>query len=146
MFPLNLMKNGTPVVKLFLTRKEFMQKKKKNVLWQQYFHWIGSIVIIVNYLLYGPYGSFGPTHDSSLSNVTQEETDLLLQSYGSELGVLYSKRYPPWDLYWTKMFSRCVQSGVDNFAFSLKMITSVCWFRKIALRINLWILPFLKGI
>ena len=23
------MKNGTPVVKLFLTRKEFMQKKKK---------------------------------------------------------------------------------------------------------------------
>jgi len=42
-------------------------------------------------LLYGPYGSFGPTYDSSLSNTTKEESDLLLQTYGSELGVAYTQ-------------------------------------------------------
>lgn len=48
-------------------------------------------VIPVNYLLYGPYGSFGPSYDSSLSNTTKEESDLLLQTYGSEGGVEYVK-------------------------------------------------------
>ncbi|XP_057291981.1 bromodomain-containing protein 7-like [Hydractinia symbiolongicarpus] len=48
-------------------------------------------VIPVSYLLYGPYGSFGPTHDSSLSNMTKEESSLLLQTYGTETGVAYAK-------------------------------------------------------
>jgi len=46
-------------------------------------------VVPVNYLLYGPFGSFGPSYDSSLSNTTKEESDLLLQTYGSDLGVSY---------------------------------------------------------
>jgi len=48
-------------------------------------------VVPVNYLMYGPYGSFGPTYDASLSNTTKEESDLLLQAYGSEGGVEYVK-------------------------------------------------------
>ena len=39
--------------------------------------------------MYGPYGSFGPSYDSSLSNMTKEESDLLLVSYASDLGVDY---------------------------------------------------------
>ena len=49
-------------------------------------------LFLVNYLLYGPYGSFGPTYDTSLSNTTKEESDLLLQTYASEGGVEYVKR------------------------------------------------------
>ena len=45
------------------------------------------------YLSYGPYGSFGPTYDSSLSNITKEESDELLETYGSDVGLHYSKRY-----------------------------------------------------
>ncbi|XP_002163708.2 bromodomain-containing protein 7 [Hydra vulgaris] len=47
--------------------------------------------IPVTYLLYGPYGSFGPTYDSSLSNMKKEESDLLMQAYGTEEGVEYAK-------------------------------------------------------
>lgn len=48
-------------------------------------------VVPVNYLLYGPYGSFGPTYDSSLSSTTKEDSDLLLKTYGSEFGLSYAK-------------------------------------------------------
>ena len=50
------------------------------------------ILFSVSYLAYGPYGSFGPTYDSSLSNITKEESDLLLETYGNDVGVQYAKR------------------------------------------------------
>ena len=51
------------------------------------------LFILVAYLSYGPYGSFGPTYDSSLANITKEESDLLLDAYGSDVGLHYSKRF-----------------------------------------------------
>jgi len=36
--------------------------------------------IPVNYLNYGPYGSFGPSYDTSLSNLTMDEIDILMQA------------------------------------------------------------------
>jgi len=48
-------------------------------------------VIPVAYLSYGPYGTFGPTYDSSLANITKEESDVLLETYGSDVGLHYSK-------------------------------------------------------
>lgn len=44
----------------------------------------------VNYLSYGPYSSFAPSYDSSFSNITKEDTDLLLATYGDETGLQYA--------------------------------------------------------
>lgn len=45
----------------------------------------------IDYLSYGPFGSFAPSYDSRVSNLTQEESDLLLSAYGSETGLLFAK-------------------------------------------------------
>ena len=47
----------------------------------------------VSYLMYGPFGSFAPAYDSSFATLTKMDSDLLLQSYGSELGVSYAHRW-----------------------------------------------------
>lgn len=48
-------------------------------------------VIPVHYLSYGPFSSFAPQYDSSFANVSKEESDLLLSTYGDETGVQYAK-------------------------------------------------------
>ena len=45
----------------------------------------------LEYLSYGPFGSYAPTYDSRMSNLTQAESDLLLSAYGSETGLLFAK-------------------------------------------------------
>ena len=47
----------------------------------------------VHYLTYGPFSSYGPMYDSSAANLTKEESDLLLSTYGDETGAQYAKRY-----------------------------------------------------
>ncbi|XP_025115355.1 bromodomain-containing protein 7-like isoform X2 [Pomacea canaliculata] len=43
------------------------------------------------YLNYGPFSSFAPQYDSSFANITKEESDLLLATYGDETGVQYAR-------------------------------------------------------
>lgn len=45
----------------------------------------------LTYLSYGPFGSFSPTYDSRVANITQEESDLLLSAYGGETEYLFAK-------------------------------------------------------
>ncbi|KAK3085828.1 hypothetical protein FSP39_009255, partial [Pinctada imbricata] len=45
----------------------------------------------VTYLNYGPFSSYGPSYDSTFANVSKEESDLLLSTYGDETGIQYSK-------------------------------------------------------
>ena len=47
----------------------------------------------VTYLDYGPFSSHLPVYDSSMANITKEESDLLYSTYGSDVGIQYSKRY-----------------------------------------------------
>lgn len=45
----------------------------------------------LSYLSYGPFGSFSPTYDSRIANVTQEESSLLFAAYGGETEYLFAK-------------------------------------------------------
>ncbi|XP_033096249.1 bromodomain-containing protein 7-like [Anneissia japonica] len=45
----------------------------------------------VTYLTYGPFSSYAPSYDSSFSNISKEESDLLYSTYADEAGVQYSK-------------------------------------------------------
>ena len=51
-----------------------------------------SLYIVVSYLMYGPYGSFAPSYDSSRATITKEESDLLYSTYGDDTGIHYAKR------------------------------------------------------
>lgn len=46
----------------------------------------------VSYLMYGPFGSFAPVYDSAFANLSKIDSDLLLYTYGSEVGVSYAHR------------------------------------------------------
>ena len=43
--------------------------------------------------MYGPFGSFAPTYDTSFANLTKNDSSLLLSTYGNELGLNYANRY-----------------------------------------------------
>ena len=45
----------------------------------------------IEYLSYGPFGSFAPSYDSRLANITQQESDLLLSAYGGDTGYLFAQ-------------------------------------------------------
>jgi bromodomain-containing protein 7/9 len=45
----------------------------------------------VNYLSYGVFSSYAPIYDSSSSNLSKEDSDLLLATYGDEAAVQYAK-------------------------------------------------------
>ncbi|XP_071957411.1 bromodomain-containing protein 7-like [Antedon mediterranea] len=45
----------------------------------------------VTYLTYGPFSSYAPSYDSSFSNISKEESDLLYSTYADETGIQYSK-------------------------------------------------------
>lgn len=45
----------------------------------------------INYLNYGPFSSHAPLYDSSFSNVSKDESDLLLSTYGDESGAQYAQ-------------------------------------------------------
>jgi len=45
----------------------------------------------IEYLSYGPFGSFAPSYDSRVANLTQDESDLLLSTYGGETGYLFAQ-------------------------------------------------------
>lgn len=60
-------------------------------------------------LNYGPFSSFAPTFDTRFSNVTKEEADLLLNTYGDENGVNYASsigRFTKDSLYSTNLANR----------------------------------------
>lgn len=57
-----------------------------------YVHKYNLIFVPVSYLSYGDYGSYGPTYDSTFSNLTKEESDLVYSTYGDETGVQYAER------------------------------------------------------
>lgn len=42
-------------------------------------------------LHYGAFGSYAPSYDSAFANLTKDETDLLLQTYGSDTAVQYAE-------------------------------------------------------
>jgi len=42
-------------------------------------------------LYYGAYSSHGPTYDSTFSNLTKEETELIYNTYGDNVGVQYAE-------------------------------------------------------
>jgi len=46
----------------------------------------------VNYLSYGVFSSYAPIYDSSSSNLSKDDSDLLLATYGDEAGIQYAKR------------------------------------------------------
>lgn len=46
----------------------------------------------VSYLMYGPFGSFAPVYDSAFATLSKIDSDLLLSTYGSDLGVSYAHR------------------------------------------------------
>uniref|UniRef100_H2ZE85 Bromo domain-containing protein n=1 Tax=Ciona savignyi TaxID=51511 RepID=H2ZE85_CIOSA len=45
----------------------------------------------LTYLSYGPFGSFAPTFDSRIANLTQDESDLLMSAYGGDTGFLFAQ-------------------------------------------------------
>ena len=49
-------------------------------------------LVSVSYLMYGPYGSFAPSYDSSRATITKEQSDLLYSTYGDDTGIHYAKR------------------------------------------------------
>lgn len=49
-------------------------------------------ILTVSYLMYGPYGSFAPSYDSSKATITKEQSDLLYSTYGDDTGIHYAKR------------------------------------------------------
>ena len=51
-----------------------------------------SLLFSVNYLSYGAFSSYGPVYDSSTANLSKEDSDLLLSTYGDETGLQYAKR------------------------------------------------------
>ena len=46
----------------------------------------------VSYLMYGPFGSFAPVYDSAFATLGKMDSDLLLSTYGSNIGVSYAHR------------------------------------------------------
>ncbi|CAK8678890.1 unnamed protein product [Clavelina lepadiformis] len=44
----------------------------------------------IQYLSYGPFSSYAPSYDSRISNLTKDESDLLLSAYGSETGYMFA--------------------------------------------------------
>ncbi len=44
------------------------------------------------YLEYGPFSSHAPIYDSSYSNLSKEESDLLMSTYGDETAYQYALR------------------------------------------------------
>lgn len=42
-------------------------------------------------LYYGPFGSYAPSYDSTFANLSKEESDLVLSTYGEETGVPYAE-------------------------------------------------------
>jgi len=49
-------------------------------------------VFSVNYLSYDVFSSHAPIYDSTSSNLSKEDSDLLLTTYCDEAGVQYAKR------------------------------------------------------
>lgn len=45
----------------------------------------------ITYLYYGPFSSYAPKYDSTYSNLSKEESDLLYSTYGDETGYQYAK-------------------------------------------------------
>jgi len=54
---------------------------------------LSIVVWPVHYLTYGPFSSHAPTYDSSFANISKEESDLLLSTYGDESGRQYADRF-----------------------------------------------------
>ena len=50
-----------------------------------------NLVKSVKPLYYGPFGSYAPSYDSSFANLTKEESDLVISTYGEETGVPYAE-------------------------------------------------------
>lgn len=47
---------------------------------------------IVKPLYYGAFGSYAPTYDSTFANLTKDESDLVLRTYGDEASAQYAER------------------------------------------------------
>ena len=72
-----------------------------------------NLLFSVSYLMYGPYGSFAPTYDSSRATITKEQSDLLYSTYGDDTGIHYAKRLDSKTDVMAKIFTRLpLASGV----------------------------------
>jgi len=49
-------------------------------------------LFIVKPLYYGAFGSYAPTYDSTFANLTKDESDLVLRTYGDEASAQYAER------------------------------------------------------
>ena len=49
-------------------------------------------MLVVAYLMYGPYGAFAPYFDSSFATLTRMDSSLLYSVYGDDMGVTYAHR------------------------------------------------------
>ena len=50
------------------------------------------LFISVSYLSYGPFSSYAPSYDSTFANLSKEESDILLSTYGDDTGFQYAQR------------------------------------------------------
>lgn len=83
----------------------------------------------VSYLNYGPFTSYAPTYDSSFSNISKEDSDLIYTSYGEESSLQGSDRYVQLDRKPTRtlVFTQNVTWGIPGwllcrcFLFSLHL-------------------------
>lgn len=50
-----------------------------------------NVVKSIKPLYYGPFGSYAPSYDSTFANLTKEESDLVISTYGEETGVPYAE-------------------------------------------------------
>lgn len=46
----------------------------------------------MHYTNYGAYSSYAPHYDSTFSNLSKEDTELVLSTYGDEVGLQYADR------------------------------------------------------
>ena len=54
------------------------------------------MLISVTSLNYGPFSAYAPCYDSTFANITKEQSDLLLTTYGDDVGLEYAKRSVNW--------------------------------------------------
>lgn len=73
----------------------------------------------IEYLSYGPFGSFAPSYDSRVANLTQEESDLLMSTYNGETGYLYAKSLQDFVKDANPVLTYLVDDMLDNLTHGL---------------------------
>ncbi|XP_071812666.1 bromodomain-containing protein 7-like [Apostichopus japonicus] len=68
----------------------------------------------ITYLYYGPFSSYAPKYDSTYSNLSKEESDLLYSTYGDETGQQYAQSIQGYTKDCDNYVTRMVDSLLDT--------------------------------